>query len=102
MPNGSFTGTLQPTNDDFVQLQRVDVFWQTHLQTDYLHGRLSPSATVIVNALGTWAVPLQLTYRWSDSLLFDLYYTSIGGMYSGLGFYRDRDQVAFRGTYQLN
>ncbi len=103
LPDGTYqSGTLQPKTDDFVQLQRVDAFWQTHLSTDYMHGRLSPSATVIVDVVGTWAAPLQLTYRWSDSLLFDLYYTPIGGMFSGLGFYRDRDQVAFRGTYQLN
>lgn len=92
----------QPMTNDFVQLPKVDVFVQTHLATDYLHGRLTPSATVIVNGLGTFAIPLQLTYRWSDSLIFDAYYTTIGGAFSGIGFFRDRDQLAFRATYQLN
>jgi len=103
-----FAGQQKPgragtTPDDFVQLQTVDnAFIQTHLQTDYLHGRLTPQLTAIVNRLGTWALPIQLTYRWSDWLIFDVYYTSIGGAFSGLGFFRDRDQVAARVTYQLN
>jgi uncharacterized protein DUF1302 len=91
-----------PGVNDFVQLQKVDAFWQMHLQSDYLHGRLTPAATVIVNRLGTWAVPFDLTYRWTDSLLFDFMYVGIGGNFSGLGFFRDRDQIALRATYQLN
>jgi hypothetical protein len=93
---------LQPATTDFVQLQKVDMFMQSHITTDYLHGRLSPAVTVIANALGTYVVASQLTYRWSDSLIFDAYYTAVGGAFSGAGFFRDRDQVALRATYQLN
>ena len=93
---------LQPSTDDFVQLPKVDMFAQSHITTDYMHGRLAPAVTVIANALGTYVVASQLTYRWSDSLIFDTYYTVIGGAFSGAGFFRDRDQVAFRATYQLN
>jgi hypothetical protein len=93
---------LQPTPDDFAQLQKVDMFVQSHVSTDYVHGRLTPNLMAIANGLGTFVVASQLTYRWSDWLIFDAYYTTIGGMFSGPGFFRDRDQVAFRATLQLN
>jgi hypothetical protein len=99
---GTFDHT-QPTAADFVQLPKVDMFVQSHLSTDYMHGRLTPNITGIFNAIGTYVIAAQLTYRWSDSLIFDTYYTTIGGAFgTGPGFFRDRDQVAFRATYQLN
>ena len=36
------------------------------------------------------------------SVLFRLDFVHIGGEYESLGFFRDRDQVSFRVTYQLN
>ncbi len=98
---GTFS-KAQPTADDFVQLPKVDMFVQSHITTDYMHGRLTPGITGIFNGLGTYVIATQLTYRWSDSLIFDTYYTTIGGAFSGPGFFRDRDQVALRATYQLN
>jgi hypothetical protein len=97
---GTYSGIV--TTGDFVQLPKVDMFVQSHITTDYLHGRLTPGVTGIFNALGTFVVATQLTYRWSDSMIFDAYYTTIGGAFSGSGFFRDRDQVALRATYQLN
>jgi hypothetical protein len=92
-----------PTSpDDYVQQKKVEVFAQTHLQTDYLHGRLTPAVTIIVNARGTYAVQPDLLYRYTDWLLFDLNYINIGGEFAGVGFFRDRDQVSIRATYQLN
>jgi hypothetical protein len=94
---------LQPTDADFVQLPKVDMFVQSHLSSDYMHGRLTPSLLGIFNGLGTFLVQAQLTYRWSDSLIFDTYYTTIGGAFgTGVGFFRDRDELAIRATYQLN
>jgi len=82
---GTYTNPF-PVPSDFVQQQKVELFGQTHLQTDYMHGRLTP----------------QVTFRLSDSLLFDLYYVNIGGAFTQLGFFRDRDQLAVRATLQLN
>jgi len=95
-------GTSGQSPDDYVQLPKVDMFVQSHISSDYMHGRLTPTLTGIFYALGTFVVEAQLTYRWSDSLIFDTYYTTIGGAFSGPGFFRDRDQVALRATYQLN
>jgi hypothetical protein len=92
----------KPQPSDFVQMQKVEIFGQTHLQTDYMHGRLTPAITLISYLRGTWAVNPTLTYRWTDSLLFDLNYINIGGAFQSLGFFRDRSQIALRMTYQLN
>jgi len=95
-------GTTGRTEDDFVQLNKVEAFGQITVQTDYMHGRLQPRLTVIGSARGTWAVLPTVTYRWTDWLLFGFTYANIGGDYQSLGFFRDRSQVSFRATYQLN
>jgi hypothetical protein len=102
-----FSGQMKPgatgTNpDDFVQLKAVDAFAQTHLQTDYMHGRLTPALTVIGYTRGTYAVNPTIQYRWTDWLLFNLNFIYIGGEYQSLGFFRDRGQISARMTYQLN
>ena len=93
-------GRLQ---DDFVNLNSpLDAQGQVTVQTDYLHGRLSPRLTVISFIEGTYGIHATLPYRWNDWLLFQADYQHIGGAYYSLGFFRDRDQVSFRVTYQLN
>jgi hypothetical protein len=94
--------TLGDEADHFVQLKQVEAFAQTHLETSYMHGRLAPAITLIANVRGTHSVLPEITYRYSDSLLFSLKFVYIGGEYQQLGFFRDRDQVSFRVTYQLN
>jgi hypothetical protein len=88
--------------DDYVNSYPLDAQGQITLQTDYLHGRLSPRLTYIQFVRGTAALHPTITYRWNDSLLFQADYQYISGAYQSLGFFRDRDQVALRVTYQLN
>ncbi|MBI4516626.1 MAG: DUF1302 family protein [Deltaproteobacteria bacterium] len=95
-------GTSGQDPNDFVQQKKVEAFAQAHLQTDYLHGRLSPGITYIQNARGTYAILPSVTYRWTDWLLFRLDFIEIGGDYAQAGFFRDRRQVSLRATYQLN
>ena len=94
-------GTV-PVPNDFVQQKKVEMFMQTHLQSDYLHGRLTPGITYIQNVRGTYAVIPDLIYRWRDWMLFNVNAVIIGGEYQQLGFFRDRDQIWFKMTYQLN
>ena len=104
-PPGVVDGMVQPRGakpTDYVQLKTADAQGQITLQTDYFHGRLSPRLTLIGYTRGTWAIHPTITYRWSDWLLFSLDYVTIGGAYQALGFFRDRDQISFRVTYQLN
>ena len=93
---------LHTVDTDFVDLKPVESFIQSTLQTDYLHGRLTPRVTAIINLRGTYAFPLGLTYRYSDSLIFDLKYVILAGGFFQTGFFRDRDQVSARMTVLLN
>ncbi|MFN8545211.1 MAG: DUF1302 family protein [Candidatus Binatia bacterium] len=93
---------LRTVDTDFVDLHPLEWFSQTTLQTDYLHGRVTPRVTAIVNGRGTYAFPVSLVYRWSDTLLFELRYVPIAGGFFGTGFFRDRDQVSARATLLLN
>lgn len=88
--------------DDFVNAYPADAQGQITLQTDYLHGRLSPRLTYIQFIRGTAALHPSVTYRWNDWLLFQADYQYISGAYQSLGFFRDRDQASVRVTYQLN
>ena len=93
---------LRTVPEDFVDLKPVEAFVQTTLQTDYLHGRLTPRLTTIVNLRGSYVVAPSIQYRWSDNLLFDLRYAAILGEFVQTGFFRDRDQVSARVTFLLN
>jgi hypothetical protein len=88
--------------DDYVNANKLDAQFQQTFQTDYLHGRLQPRITFIEFVRGTFAFHPTLIYRWTDWLLFQADYQYITGAYQSLGFFRDRDQVSFRVTYQLN
>jgi hypothetical protein len=94
---------LHTVPTDFVDLYPYESFVQTHLQTDYLHGRVTPSITAIVGLDGVYAFPMGVTYRYKDSLLFDFKYVLLGGnFYFPFGFFRDRSQLSARITYLLN
>jgi hypothetical protein len=103
LPDGfEAVGKLRTVPGDFVDLKPVETFFQTTVQTDYMHGRLSPRLTVIINPRGTYVVAPSVQYRWSDHLLFDLRYVAIEGGFFQTGFFRDRDQVSARATVLLN
>lgn len=94
---------LHTVAKDFVDLYPYESFMQTHLQTDYMHGRLTPQVTAVIGLDGTYVFPLGVTYRYTDSLLFDLKYVILGGNFNfPTGFFRDRSQLAARVTLLLN
>jgi hypothetical protein len=88
--------------DDFVNGYKLDAQFQTTFQTDYMHGRLTPRVTLIQFVRGTFGTHVTLPYRWNDSLIFQGDFQYITGAYQSLGFFRDRSQISFRVTYQLN
>ncbi len=46
---------------------------------------------------------MDVAYRFTDSLLFDMQYVLLGGAFRfPTGYFRDRSQLSFRVTYQLN
>ncbi|GIW40523.1 MAG: hypothetical protein KatS3mg076_1100 [Candidatus Binatia bacterium] len=91
-----------PVPPDFVDLKPYEAFWQATILTNYLHGRLTPQITWVQDLRGTYVFHPTLEYRWSDSLILKADLVHIGGAYKGPGFFRDKDQIAFRVTYQLN
>lgn len=94
---------LHTVATDFVDLYPYESFIQTHLQTDYMHGRLTPSITAIVGLDGVYAFPMGVTYRYTDSLLFDFRYVLLGGNFNfPFGFFRDRSQLSARVTFLLS
>jgi hypothetical protein len=95
-------GKLRTLAKDYVDLHAVEWFIQSTLQTDYVHGRVSPRLTVIVNPRGTYVVSPLVSFRLTDSVLFSLRYAAVVGGFFQTGFFRDRDQVAARLTFLLN
>ena len=94
---------LHTVSKDFVDLYPYESFFQSHLETAYMHGRISPAITIVVGLNGTYVLPVGVTYRYSDSLLFDLKYTALGGQFMfPTGYFRDRSQVSARMTVLLN
>ena len=80
-----------------------NLFLQTTLQTDYLHGKLEPRVTMILDVQGIFAFAPALTYRINDSFLFSGTYLAIeGSRRAGLAVFRGHDMVQLRLTYQLN
>jgi hypothetical protein len=88
--------------DDYVQAKKAEAQAQITLQSDWMHGKIQPRLTTIVYTRGTWAVHPSVTYRVSDWLLLGADFRWIGGEYQALGFFRDRGDLSFRVTYQLN
>lgn len=94
---------LHTVATDFVDLYPYESFFQSHLETTYMHGRLTPSLTMIVGLDGVYALPVGLNYRFSDSLVFDLKYVLLGGNFNfPFGYFRDRSQLSARMTVLLN
>lgn len=91
-----------PNAQDFVQLQQFEGQMQITVQTDYMHGRIQPRVTVAAWNRGTYFMHPSVIYRLRDWLLLSADYVHIGGMYQSAGYFRDRDQLGFRVTYQLN
>ena len=81
----------------------VEHFFQFALQTDYVHGRLSPRLVAILDPSGIFGFTATATIRITDYLLFQPGFFAVeGSRRSGLATFRDRDQFQLRLTYQLN
>ena len=94
---------LHTVATDFVDLYSYESFLQTHLETTYMHGRLSPAITAVIGLNGTYVFPMGITYRFTDNLLFDLKYVLTGGNFMfPTGYFKDRSQVGARITALLN
>jgi hypothetical protein len=90
-------------NENFENANKFEGFLQTALQTDFMHGKLSPRIVVITDVSGIFGFAPQATYRVTDNLLLTGIYLAIdGSRQAGLATFRRHDMVQLRVTYQLN
>jgi hypothetical protein len=89
---------------DYEDIYQYEGFLTTTVRTDYMHGRLEPSITLINDVSGYWAWAVGATYRINDNLIAGLNYVGIEAPWrkSGLATYRAHDMVQLRITAQLN
>jgi hypothetical protein len=99
----------QPGPCDFVNQGVFDFFIQSHLESNFMHGKLPAGITAVMNSRGALAIFPDVAYRINDSFIVSARYINIhtfgsedNGFSAGLGLFRDRDEVWFRATYQLN
>jgi|GEM_PF-676010 len=88
---------------NFVDAYPFEGFLQTALQTDYLHGRLTPRIVIITDVSGIFGFAPTATYRVSDNLLVSGTYLAIAASRkASIGTFRAHDMLQLRVTLQLN
>jgi hypothetical protein len=94
---------VQTIPQNFEDLHKFEGFLQTAIQTDYLHGRLSPRIVIITDVSGIFGFAPSAVYRITDSFLASATFLAIAASReAGLGTFRDHDMLQLRLTYQLN
>jgi hypothetical protein len=88
---------------DFEDAYQYEGFLTTALQTDMMHGKLSPRVAIITDVSGIFAFQPTFTYRVTDNFLLSATYLAIAATRkAGLGTFRAHDMVQLRATVQLN
>jgi hypothetical protein len=93
---------------DFVNQSVFDYFFQSHIESNWAHGKVPAGITVVMNGKGALAIWPDVSYRISDSFILSSRYINIhtfgseNNGFAGLGYFRDRDEIWLRATYQLN
>lgn len=88
---------------DYEDLYQYEHFFNFVLQTDYMHGKLSPRLVAIIDPRGIFGFQTGFTYRITDNFLAGVTYLAVAGWReSGIATFRDHDMVQFRLTAQLN
>ncbi len=99
--NNPLCVTAVPT--DFEDSYKYEGFLTTAIQTDMMHGKLSPRIVAITDVSGIFAFQPSVTYRVTDNFLVSATYLAIATQRkTGLGTFRAHDMVQLRATVQLN
>jgi hypothetical protein len=94
---------VQVRPENFEDANKFEGFLQTVIQSDFMHGRLSPRVVIITDVSGIFAFAPTATYRISDSFLVGATYIAIAASRkAALATFRAHDMVQLRVTYQLN
>jgi len=110
-PAGSVTAGCdgKPGGCDFVNNPSFEFFVQSHLESNFLHGKMPAGITAVMSSRGALTIFPDVAYRINDSFILSARYINIhtfgsenNGFTPGPGVFRDRDEVWLRATYQLN
>ena len=95
---------VQVNDHDFEDAYQYEGFLQAAVQTDYMHGKLSPRLTLIADVSGVFGIAPSVIYRINDNLLLGFNYLAVEstGRKSGLATFRGHDMVQLKVTAQLN
>jgi hypothetical protein len=88
---------------NFEDAYQYEGFLTTAIQSDFMHGKLSPRLTLITDVSGIFAFQPTVTYRVSDNFLLGATYVAIAtNRKAGPGVFRAHDMLQLRATVQLN
>ena len=82
-----------PNSTDFVSIKRYEQTITLLMNTPYMNGNLTPQFVVAYDPRGAVLLMPSIQYQW-DPFRINLQYSAIMGKFTGLGFFRDRDQVS--------
>ena len=92
---------IYPDSSHYPLIKEVENLFTGVITTEYLHGSLAPTVAVFYDVRGAWLVSPMVNYIF-EPFRFMIQYTSVMGNFTGIGAFRDRDQISFIFTYLLN
>jgi hypothetical protein len=92
---------LYPDMDRYPKHKEFENLFTGAITTEYLHGDLVPTIAVFYDVRGAWLPSAQVNYIF-EPFRFMIQYTAVAGNFTGIGAFRDRDQISFIFSYLLN
>ncbi len=92
---------IYPDQDRYPLVKEVENLFTGAITTEYLHGDLVPTVAVFYDVRGAWLVGPMVNYIFEPFRAM-IQYTTVMGNFTGIGAFRDRDQISIIFTYLLN
>jgi hypothetical protein len=92
---------IYPSLKDYPKVKELEHVFTFLISSTYMKGNLLPSFSGAYDVRGSAMVQPAVQYI-REPFRFMVQYTNIFGAWTSLGFFRDRDQIAFIVTYLLN
>ncbi len=92
---------IYPALIDFPRVKETEHVFTALLTTLYRKGTITPQLALAYDVRGAWLIMPAVNFI-QGPFRFTLQYSAIQGNFTGLGLFRDRDQISFSLTYLLN